>query len=218
MPSNIIWFNGCVDRQGREELLGQKACTIWLTGLSGSGKSTLSAALDQTLFAAGRACFVIDGDNVRHGLNKNLGFVAADRSENIRRVAEVAKLMNDAGLVVITALISPFRQDREMAREIIGAENFIEVHVSTSLEVCESRDPKGLYAKARDGSLPDFTGVSSPYEAPGTPDWVVDTGVTKLKPAVAKLADIVLEHCSRLPKREAGKSRSYAGTLRSQMP
>jgi bifunctional enzyme CysN/CysC len=159
-----------VTRLEREKLNGHKGRVIWFTGLSGSGKSTLANALEMALHAQGRRTYLLDGDNVRLGLTKDLGFTDADRVENIRRIAEVAKLMMDAGLIVMTAFISPFRREREMARELIGAENFIEVFVNTPLEACERRDVKGLYKKARTGLLPNFTGVSSAYEAPIKPD------------------------------------------------
>lgn len=159
-----------ITRQDREKFNGHKGKVIWFTGLSGSGKSTLANALEVALYAQGQRTYILDGDNVRQGLNKDLGFTDADRVENIRRVAEVAKLMMDAGLIVITAFISPFRGEREMARELIGPENFIEVYVNTPLEVCEQRDVKGLYKKARAGLIPNFTGVNSPYEAPAHPD------------------------------------------------
>ena len=161
-----------ITRAHREQLNGHKGKVVWFTGLSGSGKSTIANALEVALHAHGRRTYILDGDNVRHGLNKDLGFTDADRVENIRRVAEVAKLMMDAGLIVLTAFISPFRQEREMARELIGPENFLEVYVSTPLEVCEQRDVKGLYKKARSGQLPNMTGISSPYEAPLKADFV----------------------------------------------
>jgi adenylylsulfate kinase len=148
---------------------------MWLTGLSGAGKSTLAVGLEQALVAAKRPCYMLDGDNVRMGLSRDLGFGPEDRHENIRRIAEVAALMNDAGLIVITAFISPYRADREMARKCIGAERFVEVYVDAPLAVCEKRDPKGLYRKARSGELLEFTGVSAPYEAPEAPAIVVDT-------------------------------------------
>ena len=187
----VVWHGGHVSTEDRQRLLGQSALTIWLTGLSASGKSTLAFALERHLINAGRACYVLDGDNVRHGLNGNLGFSHEDRTENIRRIAEVAHLMNDAGLIVITAFISPFIADREMARGIIGSDQFREVFVSTALEVCESRDPKGLYVKARDGRVPEFTGISSPYEAPGSPDLAVDMGHLEVGNAVLQLAKLV---------------------------
>jgi adenylyl-sulfate kinase len=162
--SNIVWQNASVTSDERFALLRQKPLTIWLTGLSAAGKSTLAFALERALIQMGHPCYVLDGDNIRHGLNSNLGFEDADRSENIRRVAEVAKLMNDAGLIVITAFISPFREDRSNAKKIIGEDLFQEVFIDTDLATCEQRDPKGLYAKARKGELKNFTGISSPYD------------------------------------------------------
>jgi adenylyl-sulfate kinase len=189
--SNVIWHCGQVERKDRESLLGQKALTIWLTGLSAAGKSTLAFSLEKLLFSERRACFVLDGDNVRHGLNKNIGFTTDDRTENIRRIAEVARLMNDAGLIVIAEFISPFAIDREMARQIIGRDNFREVFVSTALKVCEYRDPKGLYGKARSGNIKEFTGVSSPYEAPDNPDLIIDTEHHTVKDAVLMLNKLI---------------------------
>ncbi len=173
---SIVWHAGSIQATDRQKLLKQKPLTIWLTGLSAAGKSTLAFALERVLVEAGHPCYVLDGDNVRHGLNNNLGFSAEDRSENIRRVAEVAKLMNDAGLIVITAFISPFRDDRDKARDIIGDGVFQEVFVDAGLDACEERDPKGLYKKARAGQIPDFTGISSPYEAPLQPELVIASG------------------------------------------
>lgn len=158
-----------VARADRERLNGHKGRVIWFTGLSASGKSTLANALEMALHARGRRTYVLDGDNVRLGLNRDLGFAEADRVENIRRVAEVAKLMMDAGLIVMVAFISPFRQDREAARQSIGEDNFVEIHMSTPLEVCEARDPKGLYKKARRGEVLNMTGIDSPYEPPLAP-------------------------------------------------
>ena len=163
-----------ITREDRERLNGHKGKVIWFTGLSGSGKSTIANALEKELHAQGKRTYILDGDNVRQGLNKDLGFTDADRVENIRRVAEVAKLMMDAGLIVMTAFISPFRAEREMARELIGEENFIEVFVNTPLEVCEQRDPKGLYKKARAGQLPNMTGINSAYECPEHPELIFD--------------------------------------------
>jgi bifunctional enzyme CysN/CysC len=188
----IVPQAGKVSGAERAGLLGQRPVTVWLTGLSGSGKSTLAAGLEQALVAAGRPCYMLDGDNVRAGLNRDLGFGPDDRRENIRRVAEVARLMNDAGLIVITAFISPYRADREMAREIIGAERFVEVFLDASLEVCEGRDPKGLYKKARRGEIPDFTGVSAPYEAPQMPQISLPTGKETAAACVERLlADLL---------------------------
>jgi bifunctional enzyme CysN/CysC len=182
---------GHVTPAQREALLGQRAVTVWLTGLSGSGKSTLAKALERRLMELGRPCYVLDGDNLRAGLNRDLGFSPEDRTENIRRAAEVARLMNDAGLVVVTAFISPYAEDRERARAIVGAERFLEVHLAADLATCERRDPKGLYRKARSGALPEFTGVSAPYEAPQSPDMSLDTGVLSVEAAVALLVERV---------------------------
>lgn len=176
-----------ITREDRERLNGHKGKVIWFTGLSGSGKSTIANALEKALHAQGKRTYILDGDNVRQGLNKDLGFTDADRVENIRRVAEVAKLMMDAGLIVITAFISPFRAERQMARTLIGEENFIEIFVNTSLEVCEQRDPKGLYKKARSGQLPNMTGINSPYEAPETPDLSINAGITEIEEATATI-------------------------------
>lgn len=176
-----------IGRRERERLNGHPGRVLWLTGLSGSGKSTIANALEQALYAQGRRSYILDGDNIRQGLNKDLGFTDADRVENIRRVAEAARLMLDAGLIVITAFISPFRAEREMARQLIGAENFIEVFVDTPLAECERRDPKGLYKKARSGQLPNMTGIGSPYEAPEQADLVVAGGKEKIAEIVRKL-------------------------------
>ncbi len=167
---NIAEARGTVRRQDRENMLGQSGHTVWLTGLSGSGKSTIAYEIERQLTAAGRLCIVLDGDNVRHGLNRDLGFSADDRTENIRRIAEVARLMNGTGVIAIASFISPYIKDRQDAREIIGADHFMEVHIDTSLEVCEARDPKGLYKKVRAGEIPQFTGITAPYEAPDSPE------------------------------------------------
>ena len=172
---NLFYQNLDITREYRAQRLGQKPVTIWFTGLSGAGKSTLMNALEKALASQGRYTMALDGDNVRMGLNCNLGFTEGDRIENIRRVAEVAKLMNDAGLIVLTAFISPFSNDRKMARKIIGDGNFVEIYVSTPISECEKRDVKGLYAKARQGNIPNFTGISSPYEIPESPEITVDT-------------------------------------------
>ena len=188
----ITWHSMDITRERREEMLHQKAATIWLTGLSGSGKSTLANALEQQLAAKGRHTMLLDGDNVRFGLNRDLGFSKEDRVENIRRIAEAAKLMNDAGLIVLTSFISPFRKDRQIAREIIGAA-FIEVYVSTPLEECERRDVKGLYRAARNGEIAEFTGITSAYETPQHPEITIDT-------SKAAISDCVLELLAELEK------------------
>lgn len=167
---HVVWHQGSVDANERFQALGQEPVTIWFTGLSGAGKSTIACQLERRLVASGHFAFVLDGDNLRHGLNRDLGFSAEARRENIRRTAEVARLMNDAGLIVITAFISPAIADRELAKTIIGEQRFIEVFVDTPLDVCEARDVKGLYKMARSGSITEFTGISAPYEAPVDPD------------------------------------------------
>ncbi len=186
--NQLTWHNMDITREFREKQLGQNAKTIWFTGLSGSGKSTLANELEKRLVAMGKHTMLLDGDNVRMGLNKNLGFREADRIENIRRIAEVSKLMNDAGLIVLTSFISPFAQDRQNAREIIG-DAYMEVYVNTPIEECERRDVKGLYKMAREGKLDHFTGVTSPYEAPEHPDAVIDTS----KYSIEECVDQILE-------------------------
>lgn len=192
VSSDITWHRGKVSREERVAKLGQEAATVWLTGLSGSGKSTLAFELERRLLDLGHVAYVLDGDNVRHGLSRDLGFSPEDRTENIRRIAEVAKLFNDAGIVLITAFISPYREDRDMARAIVGSERFIETHLATDLSVCEARDPKGLYKKARAGALPGFTGISAPYEPPLAPELRLDTGVLSVEECLARLVGFVL--------------------------
>lgn len=191
--NNLTWHNMDITKELRESQLGQKAMTVWMTGLSGSGKSTVANALEKRLFSMGKHTMVLDGDNVRMGLNKNLGFGERDRIENIRRIAEVSKLMNDAGLIVLTSFISPFRSDRRKAKEIIG-DNFIEVYVSTSLEECERRDIKGLYKAARAGKIFDFTGISSPYEPPENPQIVIDTEGKSVEACVNEIMEQIAEY------------------------
>jgi adenylylsulfate kinase len=172
---NIHWHAGMVTKTDRETVSGHKGCTIWMTGLSGSGKSTLAVALEKQLWDRGVRSYVLDGDNIRHGLNKDLGFSPADRTENIRRIGEVAKLFTEAGVVNVTAFISPYRADRDSVRALVPDGDFLEVLVDCPVEVCERRDTKGLYKKARAGEIPEFTGISAPYEAPLTPEIVVHT-------------------------------------------
>ncbi len=186
--SNIVWHNYGVNKQARAELKSQKPLVLWFTGLSGSGKSTVANVVEQRLFNRGKHTYLLDGDNVRHGLNKNLSFAAHDRVENIRRVAEVSKLMTDAGLVVLATFISPFRSDRHIARELFEENEFVEVYIDTPLEICEQRDPKGLYQKARKGEIADFTGISSPYEAPQQPEIHVKTA----EKTPEECADVIL--------------------------
>lgn len=189
--ANLVWHQGKVSIQEREQGLRQRPATLWLTGLSGSGKSTLAFELERQLINLGRACTVLDGDNVRHGLNRDLGFSPADRQENIRRIAEVARLMNDAGLLVVTAFISPSRDDRDMARDIIGDERFFEVWVRTDLATCEARDPKGLYVKARRGQIQAFTGISAPYDEPLEPRLALDTGERSIEACTEELMELL---------------------------
>lgn len=173
---NLTWHQAAVNRQQRAEMNGHKSVLLWFTGLSGSGKSTIAQNLDARLFASGRHSYVLDGDNIRHGLNADLGFTAVDRSENIRRIGEVAKLFVDAGFIVTTAFISPFRHDREQVKKSFAAGDFLEIHIKCSLDECRARDPKGLYSRAEKGKISNFTGISSAYEAPENPDLIVDTG------------------------------------------
>ena len=187
--NNISWQKLDISRTLRAEKLNQTPCTIWFTGLSGSGKSTIANALEKKLFIMGNNTMVLDGDNIRHGLNCNLGFTKADRVENIRRIGEVAKLMNDAGLIVLTAFISPYKEDRQKARQIIGEGSFIEVYVNTPLEECERRDVKGLYKKVRLGEIPNFTGISDGYEEPENPEVVLDTLELEIDECVNRIID-----------------------------
>lgn len=173
--TNITWHQGDVTKEERNKLLDQKGLVIWFTGLSGSGKSTLAHALEKRLFREGKLSFVLDGDNIRHGLNKNLGFSPEDREENIRRIGEVAKLFSDAGIITMTAFISPYRKDRNKARKLLKKGEFIEVFLKVPLEIAEKRDPKGLYKKARMGEIQEFTGISAPYEEPSSPEIIINT-------------------------------------------
>jgi bifunctional enzyme CysN/CysC len=191
--TNVKWQELSVDKTSRADLKGQKPCVLWFTGLSGSGKSTIANALEKRLHSLGRHTYMLDGDNIRHGLNKDLGFTDADRVENIRRVAEAARLFVDAGLIVMVSFISPFRSERRMARDMVGEGEFIEIYVDTPLEVCEARDPKGLYRKARAGLIKNFTGIDSTYERPEAPE--LDLNTSELTPEV--LADRVLEELRR---------------------
>jgi adenylylsulfate kinase len=189
--TNITWHEGHVNREERVALLKQKGATLWFTGLSGSGKSTIAYTLEHALVQRGRLAYVLDGDNIRHGLNKNLGFSAADREENIRRIGEVAKLFADAGVITMTSFISPYRQDRDKVRalHVEGKLPFIEVHVNTPIEMCEQRDPKGLYKKARAGQLKGFTGIDDPYEAPHNPELTLDATTVSPQQATVTLLE-----------------------------
>ncbi len=185
--SNVVWHQGEVSREDKEKRNGHKGVVLWFTGLSGSGKSTLSHAVEHKLFQVGVHTTVLDGDNVRHGLCGDLGFSDVARRENIRRVGEVSKLFVDAGVIVLTAFISPFKEDREVVRKLHQGDDFIEVYCAASLEACETRDVKGLYQRARKGEIKDFTGISSPYEAPEHAEIVVDTGSLSLQDCVEQV-------------------------------
>ncbi len=185
--TNVVWHQATVNRKRREEKNQHKSVVLWFTGLSGSGKSTLAHAVEEELFQLGLNTFVLDGDNVRHGLNKDLGFSNEDRKENIRRISESAKLMLEAGVITLTAFISPFKEERTMARSLMPHGDFIEIHCYCPLEVCEKRDVKGLYKKARNGEIKDFTGISSPYEAPDKPELKIDTHARSLEESVEQI-------------------------------
>jgi adenylyl-sulfate kinase len=189
---NTTRTSGRVARADRERLLGQRGCVVWLTGLSGSGKSTLAQRLERRLVDAGRLAFVLDGDNLRHGLCGDLGFAPEDRTENIRRAGEVAALLAEVGAVVLAAFISPYRADRQRVRQTVGDVRFLEVHVDAPLAVCEARDPKGLYRKARAGEIPEFTGIDAPYEPPEAPAVRVDTGALGIDEAAAAIERVLL--------------------------
>ncbi len=186
---NIHWHEPTIFRADREKQNGHRSVILWFTGLSGAGKSTLAHAVEDALHRNGARTFVLDGDNVRKALCKDLGFTDTDRTENIRRIGEVSRLMLDAGLIVMTAFISPFRKDRDLARSLVAAGDFIEVYCNAGLAVCEARDPKGLYKKARAGQIPDFTGISSPYEAPEKPELELTTGTTPVEQCVTQVLD-----------------------------
>lgn len=194
MTENNIYpiFDRMLSRQDKEELLQQHSVMIWFTGLSGSGKSTIAIALERELHKRGLLCRILDGDNIRSGINNNLGFTEADRIENIRRIAEVSKLFVDTGIITIAAFISPSNDIREMAANIIGKDDFLEVYVSTPIEECERRDVKGLYAKARRGEIKNFTGISAPFEAPAHPALTLDTSALSLEESVNKLLELIL--------------------------
>jgi adenylylsulfate kinase len=189
--TNIVWHEGHVTRADREKLLGQRGATLWFTGLSGAGKSTIAFTLEHALVNMGRLAYVLDGDNIRHGLNKNLGFSAADREENIRRIGEVAKLFADGGVITMTSFISPYRRDRDQVRASHAEAKlpFLEIYVSTPLAVCEQRDPKGMYKKARAGLIKNFTGIDDPYEPPTNPELVLDTGALTPQEAVQRVLE-----------------------------
>ncbi|MEY3746738.1 MAG: hypothetical protein RL194_197 [Pseudomonadota bacterium] len=191
--SSVVWHQASVTRERREKQNGHKSAVIWFTGLSSAGKSTLAHAVEEELHRLGCRTFVLDGDNIRHGLSSNLGFSDADRRENIRRIAETAKLMMEAGIVTMAAFISPFRDDREAARKLMPHGDFIEIYCSASLEVCEKRDVKGMYKRARAGEIQHYTAIDSPYEIPENPELVIDTGEVSLQQSVDQVMQLLTE-------------------------
>lgn len=190
--TNVVWHKMNVSREDREELLKQKGVVLWFTGLSGSGKSTVASSLEKRLHDMGKLTYTLDGDNVRHGLNSDLGFSDEDRVENIRRIGEISKLFVDAGVITIATFVSPFREDRQKVRDLLG-KDFVEIYIDCPIEVCEKRDPKGIYKKARAGEIKHFTGIDSPYESPINPEIVVSTHLNTLDECVDKLVDYLEE-------------------------
>ncbi|HEY5603620.1 MAG TPA: adenylyl-sulfate kinase [Gammaproteobacteria bacterium] len=191
--SDVVWHHATVSRERRQQQNNHKSVIMWFTGLSGAGKSTLAHCVEESLYQLGCRTFVLDGDNIRHGLCGDLGFSIDDRSENIRRIAEVAKLMMESGVITLTAFISPFRAEREKARQIFPHGEFLEIYCKCPLEVCEQRDVKGLYKKARQGQIKDFTGISSPYEEPVSPELVVNTAESSLEDCAAQVLELLVE-------------------------
>lgn len=191
---NILWHEAKVKKQDRHALNQHRSCVLWFTGLSGSGKSTLSVAVEKLLYDYHIRSYVLDGDNIRHGLNRNLGFSPDDRKENIRRIGEVSKLFVDAGLFVLTAFISPYREDRDMVREMFDKDEFIEIYVKCSIDECEKRDPKGLYQKARRGEIPNFTGISAPYEDPLHPELTIETDRQSIEQSAESVIAYLKQH------------------------
>jgi len=192
--TNVVWHDHAVDREKREQLIKQKGVVLWFTGLSGSGKSTVANEVAHKMHGREKLVYILDGDNIRHGLNKDLGFSPEDRKENIRRISEVANLFADAGLITITAFISPYAKDRNFCRELVGEGRFLEIYVKASLKTCEKRDPKGMYKKARAGEIKEFTGINAPYEEPENPELIIDTD----KETVEESAEKVLEKLEEL--------------------
>jgi adenylylsulfate kinase len=191
--SNTVWHDATITKQNREHLFDQRGVALWFTGLSGSGKSTVANAVENRLFEMGYHTYVLDGDNVRHGLNSDLGFSETDRVENIRRLSELVHLFTDAGIIVLSAFISPYKKDRESARKLLNKGDFFDVFCRCAISECEKRDPKGLYKKARAGEIPEFTGISSPYEEPENPEIIVDTD----KDSVEKCAEKIIDHLKK---------------------
>ncbi len=207
--ANIVWHGSSVARADRENLLGQRGATVWLTGLSGSGKSTIAVGVEALLVGSGRLCYRVDGDNLRHGLNRNLGFSAEDRSENVRRTGEVCRILADAGVIVLASLVSPFRADRELVRSLHNEWNlpFLEVFVDVPLDVAEGRDPKGLYKKARAGEIRDFTGIHQAYERPQNPELLLESHTSTVAQSAQCVVDL-LQTRSILSSSDLGSSRS----------
>lgn len=191
--TNIVWHQQAISKKERSIKNGHKSCVLWFTGLSGAGKSTIANSIDIALFERGIKSYVLDGDNIRHGLNKDLGFNETDRKENIRRIGEVAKLFVDSGTIVSTAFISPFRGDRSQVRNLFNKDEFIEIYVHCPLSICEERDPKGLYRKARNGEISDFTGITSPFEAPRHPEIMIDTSELTIEESVQLILDYLID-------------------------
>lgn len=189
--SGVVWSEGEVTQADREKLTGNRGRVLWFTGLSGSGKSTIAIAVEKTLIDQGHLCYRLDGDNLRHGLNRDLGFLPDDRRENIRRVAEVAALFSDAGIITLVSFISPYRDMRAFARERIGSDRFLEIYVKAEVDICRSRDPKGLYQKADAGEISDFTGVDAPYEEPEDPELIVDTEKQSVEESVKQILELL---------------------------
>jgi adenylylsulfate kinase len=192
--TDITWHDGHVDRSHRETLLGQKGALLWLTGLSGSGKSTIAFHVEHALISRGVLAYVLDGDNIRHGLNSNLGFTADDRAENIRRIGEVGKLFVDTGVITVSSFVSPYRSDRDSVRSLLNTGDFFEVFINTPMTICEQRDPKGLYKKARTGEIPNFTGISAPYEEPTSPDLEILTENLSVYQAAGQIISLLERH------------------------
>ena len=191
MKNHITWYNGYVNRQDRNGLNNHKSGLVWFTGLPSSGKSTIAHRVEKELFNRGIRTYVLDGDNVRHGLNNNLGFSREDRKENLRRIVELSKLMMDAGLIVLAAFVSPYRGDREYVKGRFNGDNFLEIYIKCSIEECERRDPKGNYKKARVGIIKDYTGISAPYEEPENPDLLIDTETIDLENSLLKVLELL---------------------------
>ena len=188
-PKNVFWHEGKIKKEDREKLLGQKGIIVWFTGLSASGKSTIACEVERRLFEKKKLAYVLDGDNIRHGLNKDLGFSPEDREENIRRIGEVAKLFSDAGLIALTAFISPYKKDRDQVRNLVKKGEFIEVYVKCPIDVLKKRDPKGMYEKALRGEIKEFTGISAPYEEPDNPELILETDKETIDQSVNKVME-----------------------------